>query len=502
MQNQQPLKLLKKIVILGGGTAGWMTAAALSRTLKSDFYQVVLVESAQIGTVGVGEATIPHIREFNTMLGINEVEFMRATDATFKLAIRFKGWGADNADYFHPFSDYATELQNIQVQHLLLATQKQQKIELDKYSIASMAAKSFRFCLPEQQPPGLLNNYSYAYHLNATKYATFLRSYSEKNGVKHIEGNLKSVELAIDSSIKALQLEDGRQVTGDFFIDCSGFNALLLGKTLQVEYKDWSEWLKCDRAIAMPSKITENMPPYTQSTAHSCGWMWSIPLQNRTGNGIVYSSKHLTDNKAADLLCQHLQIPKVSEFKTIKFKAGMRKQCWQKNCVAIGLSSGFLEPLESTSIYLIQVAIMRLLELLPSKNDFMYAQQEFNRLLKREYIRVRDFIILHYWLNERNEPFWQSCRKMQLPTSLEEIIQTYQQTGEIFETDYGLFQRPSWLAVTFGQGLVPQQYDARARHIPLEEIETFLNRYTKAQDRSIASMSSHSDYLAKILGKH
>jgi len=498
MQGSQQTKPIKQVIILGGGTAGWMTAAALSKITESTDVRISLIESPQIGTIGVGEATLPHIREFNDMLGIDEAEFIHMTQASYKLGINFKGWGKPDSDYFHPFSDYGEPNEHIEFHHYYHKAQSpQHNLSFDNYSTAIEAARANKFCTPESLTTPSLQNYSYAYHFDASKYATFLRKYSEKREVNHIEGKVSSVSShELSGDITALVLENGQTIEGDLFIDCSGINALLIGKTLETRYEDWSHWLKCDRAIPMMSPKFAKIPPYTQSVAHECGWFWTIPLQQRNGNGIVYSSQYLSDDEAQDKLASYLNLSNPLDAKPIKFNVGMRTQCWRNNCIAIGLSSGFLEPLESTSIHLIQIAIYKLIGLFPTTNQYQLAREQYNQQLKNEYYRVRDFIILHYWLNKRDEPFWQACQKMDVPSSLKETVEIFKQSGHIFETDFGLFQRPSWLAVLIGQGLSPQNIDARVNHLSAEEAFKFIENYRLKQNKTVAKMPNH-DYWIK-----
>ncbi|WP_143873284.1 tryptophan halogenase family protein [Catenovulum sediminis] len=501
MQSVSRPKLIKNIVILGGGTAGWMTAAALSKALKPDNIQIKLVESEQIGTVGVGEATIPHIRTFNSLLGISESEFMQATEATFKLGIQFKGWGNKDSDYFHPFSDFGEAYQQINFQNLYLkAKQAGLKLPFDNFSTAIAASREKKFCFAQNLPPPLLNNYSYAYHLNATAYARFLRQYSEQRGVKRVEGKVTAIKTKLpDGDICSLTLDNGKTVAGELFIDCSGFRALLIGQLLKSDYQDWSHWLKCDSAIAIQSPLHSSPHPYTQAIAHQAGWYWHIPLQTRCGNGIVYSSQYLSDQQALVQLQAKIGLSKNARINgPIRFRPGVRQRAWVKNCIAIGLSSGFLEPLESTSIHLIQASIFKLIELMPADNQFALARAEYNRLINYEYNTVRDFIILHYYLNQRKEAFWQDCQSIDIPDSLKHKIETFKLTGILTENQQGLFFKPSWQSVLFGQGLTPKQTDPRADLMTNQQALDFVLRYLDKQDETVRQMPGHDCWLNQI----
>lgn len=452
--------LEKRIVIVGGGTAGWMTAAAFARLLPSGC-SITLVESEQIGTVGVGEATIPHIRYFNQLLGIEERQFIEATQATYKLAIEFVGWGDASSRYFHPFSAFGPDMGGVDFHHhWLSAREALPNLSLDSFSLAAQLARGDRFAPP---PSGSDFGYGYAFHLDASRYAMFLRRYAEARHVTRREGKVSRVIQATDDGrIDAVVLESGERVEGDLFIDCSGFRSLLLGQTLDVPFESWKQWLPCDRAVALASEPLDTMPSYTRSTATGTGWQWRIPLQHRTGNGQVYASDYLSDDEACEQLRQSLNSEPLSEPNLIRFEAGCRTRSWEKNCVAIGLSSGFLEPLESTSIYLIQMAIIKCVEFFPAGNDHRLSREAFNRWMGLEYRRVRDFLILHYHLNRRTDSaFWQSCASMDIPDSLTRKIDLFRESATVEHYEQGLFAQPSWLAVYLGQGLSPQGWDPR-----------------------------------------
>lgn len=471
-----------------------MTAAALSRFVKSETTDIILVESAAIGTVGVGEATIPHIRVFNDMLGIDEDEFMRSTRATYKLGIRFDGWGSESSDYFHPFGDHGFPIKGIPFHHYWLRARKLAEVEtFDRYSLANVMAASERFIYPSANQNSVESTFSYAYHLDAGAYARFLRDYSEACGVQRIEGEVVSVTLNQDTGfIQSLNLGDGKILAGDFFIDCSGFRARLLGQELKVPFTSWNRWLPCDRAFAMPSELTADIRPYTRSSAKSAGWCWQIPLQHRMGNGHVFCSSFCTDQQAVDILLTHVQGKPLADPRRIDFEAGMRYHAWEKNCVAIGLASGFLEPLESTSIYLIQVGIYKLLELLPISSDFELDAKEFNRMVSDEYEKIRDFIILHYHLNNRAEGFWQQTATMNIPDSLQHKMEVFKESASVVEYDAGLFMPPSWLAVYFGQGLFPEKIDSRIEQISTHELLPLVQKIPEHLRHLVKKMPSHT----------
>jgi tryptophan 7-halogenase len=457
--------MIKKYVILGGGTAGWMTAAALARFINSEYTEIILIESDSIGTIGVGEATIPHIRVFNDLLGIEEPDFMRAVNATYKLGIRFSGWGNSKSDYYHPFGNHGFPINGLGFHHYWLGAKKSgADIEpFDLFSMANVLAREEKFIYPSSDPDDVLSTFSYAYHIDATAYAKLLRSYAEARGVIRIEGEVTSVAKNQETGfIESLRLVSGQCIEGNLFIDCSGFRSRLLGQELGIEFESWKKWLPCDTALAVPAAGGSVMQPYTHSSAKKAGWCWRIPLVHRIGNGHVFSSEFTSRDEALDELNNNFSEEILRDPILIKFEAGIRKKTWEKNCVAIGLACGFLEPLESTSIYLIEVAILKLLELLPIDNKgYSLEEKEFNRQMENEYLKVRDFIILHYALNQRTEDFWQYCANMALPDSLQEKIDIFSATSQVVEYDSGLFMPPSWLAIYFGQGLFPDNLDSR-----------------------------------------
>jgi len=454
-----------KVVIVGGGTAGWMTAAALVKLLPARCH-VHLVESEAIGIVGVGEATLPHIRAFNEKLGIDEADFMAATRATFKLGIEFRGWGRLGDSYIHPFGTFGSGQGELDFHHYWnrARLEGQDVGALGDFSMAVTMAYMNRFTLPDADPARIESTFNYAYQFDATSYAPYLRRIAEQLGAKRTEGRIIDVELDGESGdVRAVILENQERIEGDLFVDCSGFFSLIIGKTLGEPFEDWTQWLPCDRAVAMPCRTRTALSPYTSAIAMPAGWRWRIPLQHRTGNGYVYSSQFTSDEDAASALVAAVEGEPIADPRVLKFKAGRRTRSWVRNCVAVGLSSGFLEPLESTSIYLIQAAITGLVELFPEREISPLDRDEFNRLIDLEYDRIRDFLILHYHATERDDTrFWDYVRTMPVPDSLKEKMELFRRRGRIVKYREGVFLDASWIAVYIGQGILPQSYDMRA----------------------------------------
>jgi len=491
---------LKNIVIVGGGSAGWMTAAALSSLLDPRNISVTLVESEQIGTVGVGEATIPDMINFNRILGIREAEFMKATDATFKLGIQFVNWGRLGEHYFHPFGQHGADMQGIDFHHYWLHAQQNGSANpIEDYSLCAVAGKANKFALPAQDPRSVMSKIRYAYHFNATKYAKFLRVYAEKRGVRRIEGKVETVSVAPGSGdIQSLALDNGKRIEGDFFFDCTGFRALLMRKTLGVEFKDWSQWLPCNTAQTIACEHTDALPSYTRSTAQSAGWQWRIPTQSRTGNGHIYSTDYMDDEAAQDILLANLDGTPIGQPRTIRFKTGRLAEFWHNNCVGIGLSSGFLEPLESTSLYLIQSGISKFISLFPSGSFSPIIAQEYNRQMCQEFDQVRDFIILHYKATQRDDsPFWNYCRTMSIPDSLQRKIDLFHEAGRMVRDENELFTRPNWIAVMLGQNLVPKVCDPIVATLPPEQVEHSLASMRQAITRATDQMPTHDGFIDK-----
>ncbi|RKQ71165.1 tryptophan halogenase [Litorimonas taeanensis] len=489
---------IRKIVIAGGGTAGWMSAAALARLVCPLGIEVTLIESEQIGTVGVGEATLPHLRFFNQTLGIDEKELIKATQATIKLGIEFCNWGQIGDHYIHPFGDYGREIQNIDFHHFWTHLRRSGfDSRACNYSLPVIMAEQNKFGLPSQDPTQLMSSFSYAYQFNATDYALFLRRFAEKLGVKRVEGKIEKVNLAPETGdILSLQLETGHIEEGDFFIDCTGFRALLLKEALGVGYDDWTQYLPCDRAVAVPCEGDSAPEPYTRATAQKAGWTWRIPLQHRVGNGHVYCSEYMSDEQAAEILLNGLEGKPTNNPLFLKFDTGWRKKSWEKNCVAIGLSSGFLEPLESTSIYLIQAAITHFIELLPNRRNSPKDRTEFNRVMALEVERIRDFLILHYHATKRDDsPFWNYVRTMQVPDSLKEKMDLFKQTGTIQDYKTGLFLYASWLSVYLGQGIIPDSSHPIVKTFNAKQIMGFMETLQSNIQSTVAALPPHREFL-------
>lgn len=483
-----------KVVVVGGGTAGWMTAAALSKLLPTRC-DVHLVESAAIGIVGVGEATLPHIRGFNERLGINEADFMAATRATFKLGIEFRDWGRVGDSYIHPFGTFGPDTGEVQFHHYWarLLGEGAPVGPIGDYSMAVTMASMNRFALPNPDLSRIDSTFGYAYQFDATRYAPYLQRVAEELGATRTEGRIVDVDLDPESgNIRAVRLESGQRIAGDLFVDCSGFFALLIGKTLAEPYDDWSHWLPCDRAVAMPCRTQTALTPYTSAIAMSDGWRWRIPLQHRTGNGYVYSSAFTSDEDARNSLVGVVEGEPIADPRVLKFKAGRRRRSWVKNCIAIGLSSGFLEPLESTSIYLIQAAITALVELFPERDIAAIDRDEFNRLIDHEYDWVRDFLILHYHATERRDtPFWTYVATMKVPDSLEEKIELFRRRGRVAKHREGIFLDASWIAVYIGQRILPQAHDMRADLPPGQALSDEFESLRREIRQCAAAMPSH-----------
>jgi tryptophan halogenase len=485
------------IVILGGGTAGWMAATALASFIPRERCRVRLVESEEIGVVGVGEATLPQIKNFNDSIGIDEAEMMRATKGTFKLGIEFVDWGSKGSRYIHPFGVHGpADMAHIFHHQWLRARRLGSKSGIEEYSFAVQAARNGRFEFPKEDQTTIDSTFSYAYHFDASLYSAHLRGVAEQRGVTRSEGKVREVVQDPESGdIRSLVLESGETISADLFIDCSGFRSLLLDKTLGVGWEDWSKWLPCDRAFAVPSERDE-ITPYTRSTAMEAGWRWRIPLQHRTGNGYVFSSSFIGEDEAAEALLRNLETKALGEPRMLRFQAGRRTISWERNCVAVGLSSGFLEPLESTSIYLIQVAILQLVPLLPGKRIDPRLRDEFNRLIDHEYERIRDFLILHYKLTSRDDAeIWRYCAAMDVPESLTRKIALFRHSAIIERYHHGLFSPPSWLSVFIGQGLAPEGYNPLADTMPEEKLISSLDELRSEIRDKVGEMPRHESVI-------
>ena len=488
-----------RIVIVGGGTSGWMTACAISKLIDQHNYSITLIESDQIATVGVGEATIPPIRDFNSASGIDEAEFMVRTGGTFKLGIEFHNWKKKGHHYFHPFGTFGKPIDGLPFhQFWLREKQNGGTTELGDYSLCEIMAKSKKFAPNSTDPKALLSTASYAFHLDAGLYAKYLREVSEERGVKRIEGKIVDVKLReTDGFIHSVCLESSQEIEGDLFIDCSGFRGLLIEEALKTGYEDWSDLLPCDRALAVPSESVGKARPYTMSIAHAAGWQWRIPLQHRTGNGHVYCSKYMSDDEAASILLSNLEGKALGEPRPLQFKTGKRKKTWNKNCIAIGLSAGFMEPLESTSIHLVQESISALIKLLPGKEFEQCELDEFNNMLDRQYELIRDFLILHYYANDREEAFWKDCRNMDIPESLKHRIALFKNRGRIYVEQENLFRLDSWLAVMNGQGITPNSYDQMIERKDKGKVSRHLASMHSAFIEETKAMSTHDKFIKR-----
>jgi tryptophan halogenase len=498
MENGRVNTKVRKIVIVGGGSAGWMAAASLAKALNGGDYSIEVVESEEIGTVGVGEATIPSILEFNRTLGIDEAEFIRATQASFKLAIEFVDWTRLGHSYMHPFGFYGVQMSNIYFHHFWLRHQAQGgTLPYDAFCSNIIAARAGKFGRPlatDQMPVPPLG---YAYHFDAGLYAAFLRKFSEALGVKRHEGRVVDVQLrGTDGFIESIKLADGRVVTGDLFIDCSGFRGLLIEQWLHAGYEDWSEFLPCDRAMAVPCERISATTPYTRSTAREAGWQWRIPLQHRTGNGYVYCSSFLSDDEAASLLSSRLDGKPLATPRPLRFVTGRRKEVWKKNCVALGLASGFLEPLESTSIHLVLASIARLLFMFPGDGFDQSTIDKFNSLARTEVEEIRDFLVLHYTATERDDtPFWRHCRAIKRSDTLKQRLEMFDRSANIVVSVGELFREPSWFAVLMGQGAQPKSYHPIADIITDAELARRFELMSSDVRKRVQTYPLHDEFI-------
>ncbi|HEX4739555.1 MAG TPA: tryptophan halogenase family protein [Allosphingosinicella sp.] len=491
---------IRKIVIVGGGTAGWMAAAAFSALLEKGAFEIALIESDEIGTVGVGEATIPPLMAFNHMVGIAEDEFLAASQGTFKLGIEFVGWGAPGERYFHPFGPHGQDYRGVHFHQIYLRESKRRTLpDIREWSMSGAAAELGRFARPAPDSPMPLPQLSYAFHFDAGLYARFLRNRSEQNGVRRLEG--KIVDATLDGEtghVASVKLADGRTIEGELFIDCSGFRGLLIEEKLNTGYEDWSRWLPCDRAIAVQSELAGPPDPFTRSTARAAGWQWRIPLQHRMGNGLVYSSSHLARAAAEELLLANLEGTRRTEPRHLSFTTGRRRLAWNANVVSLGLSSGFVEPLESTSIHLVQSGIAKLLALFPDRRFDPVEREEYNRQMQDVFEDVRDFIILHYKATRRDDSdFWNYCRTMDVPDSLAWKLELWRGKGRLFREGRELFGTASWVAVLLGQGIVPEDHEPAANALDPAMIADALDRMRLSYRRTAEHMPRHGDFIAK-----
>jgi tryptophan halogenase len=491
---------IRRIVIVGGGTAGWMAAAAFTSLLDQRELEIVLIESDEIGTVGVGEATIPPLQAFNHMIGVNEDEVLAASQGSFKLGIEFVDWGAIGERYFHPFGPHGQDYRGVLFHQFYLREAKRRPLpDIREWSMSGAAAELGRFARPAPNSPMPLPQLSYAFHFDAGLYAQFLRRLSEKRGVQRVEG--KIVAAATDSSsghIQSVTLADRRAIEGELFIDCSGFRGLLIEEKLGTGYEDWGRWLPCDRAAAVPTPLTGPPDPFTRSTARSAGWQWRIPLQHRMGNGLVYSSAHWSREQAEKLLLQNLEAVPQAQPRHLSFTAGRRRLAWNANVVSLGLSSGFVEPLESTSIHLVQSGIAKLIALFPDKRFNPIERDEYNRQMQEVFEDVRDFIILHYKATRRDDSeFWNYCRTMEVPESLATMIELWRAKGRIFRQGRELFGTASWVAVLLGQGAMPEEQEPAANAMEETFMSNAMDQMRLSYRRTAEQMPTHVDFIAR-----
>lgn len=484
---------LRRIVIAGGGTAGWMAAAAIARTLGRAA-DVTLVESEAIGTVGVGESTIPPLVNFNRLMGINEADFMRATQATFKLGILFDDWKDLGSRYFHSFGLTGKDHWAAGFQHFWLhGLSKGHMQPYDDYCLELVAALQGKFAhLPEDRM-------NYAYQLDSGLYAKFLRAMAEGDGTRRVEGKIAKVELySASGNVAALLLESGERIEGDLFLDCTGFRALLIEQALHAGYEDWSHWLPCDSAIAVQTESVGPAMPYTRVMAHDAGWQWRIPLQHRTGNGLVYCSRYLDKDAALDRLLGNVEGQTLIQPNFLRFAPGTRRRQWHRNCIAVGLAGGFMEPLESTAIHLIQRAVLRFIRLLPLAEISPRDVEEFNEQQQTDVQQIRDFLILHYKVtNRRDSPFWRQCADMPIPDSLAHRIELFRETGRVFRKNDELFAENSWVQVMMGQGIMPRTWHPIAEKLRDEELTRLLVTIRENVAATVARLPEHAAYVAR-----
>jgi len=481
---------VQNVVIVGGGTAGWTAAASIARLIGANL-NVVLVESDAIGTVGVGEATIPPFRTLHRLLKIDEADFLSKAQGTFKLAIQFENWRANGHDYIHSFGVTGQGCWAAGFQHFWLKARALGFGEdYGRYAPELMAAKAGRFGLLQQD--GL----SYAYHIDATSYARYLRQLAEKDGVSRVEGKIVDVHQTESGDISEVVLESGQVVKGDLFIDCSGFVSLLLDKALGTEFQDWTHWLPCDRAIAVQTEAVAEPIPYTRSIARESGWQWRIPLQTRVGNGLVYCSEFMSDDEARNTLLANLEGDVITEPRVLRFRTGQRAKHWNRNCIGLGLAAGFLEPLESTSIHLIQRGVIRLLQMFPYSGIVDSDRIEFNRQMDDEFRYIRDFIIMHYHVTERTDTeFWRRCRDMDIPDSLQHRLDLFRETGLVFEPDRDIFRENSWVQVMLGQGIQPQSYHTIVDMMGEQELRQFMQLQRQKVDSVLQQLPTHREFI-------
>lgn len=490
---------IKNIVIVGGGSAGWMAGAALAKVLGGD-YNIRLIESEEIGIVGVGEATVPHLKLFNRTLEIDEIEFIKQTQTTFKLGIQFVDWKRLGESYVHGFGTIGHDFGLLPFhQYWLKAFKTGQATAIGDYSLNTLGSVHGKFMASADDVPKTspLADIAYAYHFDAGLYSQYLRRFAEKHGVRRTEGKIQQTLLrADDGFVEAVVMQSGEKITGDLFIDCSGFRGLLIEQALHTGYEDWTKWLPCNRAMAVPCENVGPPTPYTRSTARTAGWQWRIPLQHRTGNGYVYSSEHISDDEAAATLLKNLDGRALADPRPLRFTTGKRLKFWNKNVVALGLSSGFMEPLESTSIFLVQSGIAKLLSLFPQRDFNPTLSERYNAQSHFEFDRIRDFLILHYKATERNDsPFWNYCRTMDIPPSLQDNIDLFRDSGRFFRNADEMFAVTSWVQVMIGQGIMPQNYHPMVDQMSAKELDELVGGVRKVVAACVDAMPMHQQFI-------
>lgn len=495
-------KPIRHIVIVGGGTAGWMAAAALSRLKRNRDLSITLVESEAIGTVGVGEATIPPFVDFQTLLEIDEAEMMAAVQGSYKLGIQFVNWGRIGDSYIHPFGNYGYEIAGLSFHHVWHRfAQLGDNRPIQVFNAETMAAFFGKFGKTQDMGRDDLPPINYAYHINATAYAAYLRRYAEARGVVRQEGKVEHVALDAESGfVSSIRLEGGREIAGELFVDCSGFRGLLIEQALETGYEDWSHWLPCNRAVALPCNRDDGSPPapFTRATAHRAGWQWQVTLQHRNGNGHVYCDAFMSADEATEVLLGNIAGKPTADPNHLRFVTGRRKKFWNRNVVALGLASGFMEPLESTSIHLINTGINKLIALISLDGVTQAQEDAFNRLTGKEYARIRDFLVLHYNTTTRDDSeFWNYCRTMSVPDSLTEKVELFRQNGQIFREEDELFTETSWAAVMMGQGIRMEGHNAMADTLDRAETKKELDEIEASIRFAVQSMPAHGDYLRR-----